>query len=66
MSQYLLLRIQAIQNELETLKKTVIHQLDGSKNKTQIQGLWKDTVISNEDLEEAKEAVFRDAVEWED
>ena len=32
MSQYLLLWIQAIQNELEILKKAVIHQLGVSKN----------------------------------
>lgn len=66
MSQYVLLRIQAIQEELEVLKKTVIHQLEGSRNKTQIQGFWKDVVISDKDLEEAEKAVFRDAVQWED
>jgi hypothetical protein len=38
----------------------VIHQLEGSRNKTQIKGLWKDVVISDDDLEEAKKAVFRD------
>ena len=59
MSQYVLLRIQAIQEELEALKKTVIHQLEGSRNKTQIQGLWKDVVITDEDLEEAEKAVFK-------
>ena len=66
MSQYVLLRIQAIQEELEALKKTVIHQLEGSRNKTKIKGLWKDVVITDEDLEEAEKAVFRDAVQWED
>ncbi|GCA95532.1 hypothetical protein [Microcystis aeruginosa] len=60
MSQYVLLPIQVIQEELEALKKTVIHQLEGSRNKTQIKGLWKDVVISDDDLEEAKKAVFRD------
>ena len=60
MSQYVLLPIQVIQEELEALKKTVIHQLEGSRNKTQIKGLWKDVVISDDDLEEAKKEVFRD------
>ena len=60
MSQYVLLPIQVIQEELEALKKTVIHQLEGSRNKTQIKGLWKDFVISDDDLEEAEKAVFRD------
>ena len=60
MSQYVLLPIQVIQEELEALKKMVIHQLEGSRNKTQIKGLWKDVVISDDDLEESKKAVFRD------
>jgi hypothetical protein len=54
MSQYVLLPIQVIQEELEPLKKTVIH------HQTQIKGLWKDVVISDDDLEEAEKAVFRD------
>ena len=66
MSQYLLLRIQAIQEELEALKKTVVHQLEGSRNSTQIKGLWENILITDEDLEEAEKAVFRDAVHWED
>ena len=52
MSQYVLLRIQVIQEELEVLKKTVIdHQ-------TQIKGLSNDVVISDDDFEKAKKAVF--------
>ncbi|MBW4612523.1 MAG: hypothetical protein KME21_04445 [Desmonostoc vinosum HA7617-LM4] len=66
MSQYVLLRIQAIQEELEALKRTVLHQLEGSRNKTQIQGLWKDILVTEQDLEEAEKAVFRDAIQWED
>jgi hypothetical protein len=66
MSQYVVLRIQAIQEELEALKKTVIHQVESSRNKTQIKGLWKDAVITDEDLEEAKKVVFRDVVQWGD
>jgi hypothetical protein len=66
MSQYVLLRIQAIQEELEALKKTVIHQLEGSRNQTQIKGLWKDILVTDEDLEAASKAVFRDAIRWEE
>lgn len=66
MSQYVLLRIQALQEELETLKKTVIHQFEGSRNKTHLKGLWKNTMINDKDLKEAEKAVFRDAVHWED
>ncbi len=35
-------------------------RFEGSRNKTQIKGLWKDVVISDDDLEEAEKAVFRD------
>jgi hypothetical protein len=60
MSQYVLLRIQAIQEELEALKKTVIHQLEASRNQTHIKGLWKDVLVTDEDVEEAEKEVFRD------
>ena len=54
MSQYVFLPIQVIQEELEALKKTVIH------HQTQLKGLGKDVVISDDDLEDAEKAVFRD------
>ena len=63
MSHYILVRIQAIQDELDSLKKRVSHQTTESRNKTKISGLWKDLVITDEDLEEAKKAVFKNVIE---
>lgn len=62
MSQYILVRIQAIQNELETLKKLVINQGKESPNQTKIKGLWQDIVVNDEDLEEAKKAMFKNVL----
>lgn len=64
MSEYMLVRIQAIQDELESFKKLIINQSQNSSNKTNIKGLWKDFSIADEDLEEAKKAMFKDAMEW--
>ena len=61
MSQYLLTRIQTIQQELETLKKLVACQLEGTCQKTKMEGLWEDIEVSETDLEAAEKAVFRDA-----
>ncbi|MDJ0601456.1 MAG: hypothetical protein QNJ37_21755 [Crocosphaera sp.] len=65
MSQYILVRIQAIQEELETLKKLINNQEKKSRNKTRIRGLWNDIIVSDQDLEEAKKGVFKNALEWD-
>jgi len=62
MSEYVLLRIQSLQEELESLKKIVSHQLLKSKRKTtHIKGLWKDFEINDNDFADARSAVFKDA-----
>jgi hypothetical protein len=67
MSQYVLLRIQSLQEELESLKKIVSHQLlQNHRQPTYIKGLWKDFAISDDDFTEAKRAVFKDAHNWND
>lgn len=63
MSEYVLVRIQAIQQELEELKKIVAHQLQSSRQKTNLKGLWKGIEVTEEDVESAQQAVFRDAYE---
>ncbi|MFN6143841.1 MAG: hypothetical protein ACK48A_16730 [Pseudanabaena sp.] len=61
MSQYVLLRIQSLQEELESLKKIVSNQLLQSQRKpTSIKGLWKDFEISDDDFADARSAVFKD------
>lgn len=65
MSQYVLHRLQAIQDELDQLKRLVTHELNASHEATHIKGLWKDVNITEEDLANAKNAVFRTAKDWE-
>ena len=61
MSQYVLLRIQSLQEELESLKKIVSHQLLQNQRKTtSIKGLWRDFEISDDDFADARGAVFKD------
>ena len=60
MSQYLLLRIQSLQEELENLKKLVDQN---PRKKTHIKGLWKGFDINKNDFVSAKNAVFKDASE---
>lgn len=65
MSQYVLLRIQSLQEELESLKKIVNHQLLQNQRKTTyIKGLWKDFEINDDDFANARKAVFKDINEW--
>ncbi|WP_245927532.1 hypothetical protein [Aphanothece hegewaldii] len=63
---YAIIRIQAIQKELELLQKNLADELQGTQKPTQLQGLWKDIDISDDDIEEAQQAVFRTAYEKED
>jgi hypothetical protein len=67
MSQYVLLRIQSLQEELEGLKKIVSHQmLQNPPKATYIKGLWKDFEIHDDDFADARRAIFRDASNWKD
>ena len=59
-SEYVLARIQAIEHELADLKKVLVSEIESPK-KTKIKGLWKGINITDEDIEEAKRAVFKDA-----
>jgi peptidoglycan hydrolase CwlO-like protein len=58
---YIVAQIEAIQQELEQLRRILIHQEEESKQKTKLKGLWKDIKVTEEDIAEAKRAVFRDA-----
>jgi hypothetical protein len=62
MSQYLLLRIQSLQEELENLKKLVDQN---PRKKTHIKGLWKGFDINENDFETAEKAIFKNTSEWE-
>ena len=65
MSKYLLGRIEAIQLELEALKKALTREAGNSKRKTRLKGLWKGVRIGEDDLKEAQRAVFQDAYDFE-
>ena len=58
---YVAIRIGAIQQELEQLKRALAYQVRVSKRKIRLKGLWRDIEVGEEDIEEAKRAVFRDA-----
>lgn len=63
MSEYVLARIQAIQQELEELKKVVAQPAQETKRRTQLSGLWAGVQITEEDLADAKQALFRNVQE---
>lgn len=65
MSQYVLARIDALQEELESLRQTVAYGVERPKRTTKLKGLWEGIEVTEEDLEEAKRAVFRDAYQFE-
>ena len=52
-------RIGAIQQELEQLKRTLASQVVAKKQRTRLKGLWKGVEVEEEDIQEAKRAVFR-------
>jgi len=43
---YVVARIDAIQQELDQLKKIIAHQTEGRKRKARLKGLWKGVKIS--------------------
>ena len=64
MSEYLLARIEALQHELDDLKKAILYRIESPKRKTRLKGLWGGVDVSENDLEEAKRAVFKDAYQF--
>jgi hypothetical protein len=65
MSHYVLQRIQAIQDELEMLKKIVESESQNTSEVVKIQGLWKGIDITDQDLMEAKNSVFRSDLKFD-
>lgn len=62
---YVVARMEAIQQELEQLKRMLIHQVGGSRGRIKLKGLWKGVEVTEEEIEEAKRAVFREVYELE-
>ena len=66
MSDYILTRIDAIQQELEALKKILAAQNQSDHRSTQPRGIWKGVDISDQLLEEAKKSAFSTAYNWQE
>lgn len=60
-NEYVLTRMRVIQKELEELQRVAARQLQPPKKKVRIKGLWKGMRVSDEELQEAKRAIFKDA-----
>ena len=60
MTEDVLVRIEAIQHELEELKKLVAHQVTGPRRRTNLKGLWQGVQVTEEELKGAERAVFKD------
>jgi hypothetical protein len=52
---YVVTRLEAIQQELELLKSS----LEGEPKAIKLEGLWKGTEITEEDIEAAKRSLFK-------
>jgi hypothetical protein len=63
-SNYIVTRIDAIQKELEMLKK-FLQEHKGEKI-VKIEGLWKGIEITEEDIEAAKRSLFKQAYNFEE
>jgi hypothetical protein len=61
MSEYVLARLQALQQELEELRKAMLYETQGPKRKIKLKGLWKGVHVTEEDVHEARRAVFKEA-----
>jgi hypothetical protein len=63
MNSYVLQRIQAIEEELATLKKIISEPSQANCKETSIKGLWKDVTLNEDDFLEAERAIFRDGID---
>lgn len=62
MEKYILLRIKSIQRELDELRNILERQVEWkAPRQTKLEGLWAGLEVTDEELEEAKRDVFRDA-----
>ena len=61
---YLINRIEVLEKELALLKSFVKKR--EQKRIIKLEGLWKGIEITEEDIEEAKKALFKEAYEFEE
>ena len=60
-NEYLLTRMRMIQKELEELQRVAERQLQKPKRKVRLKGIWNGVHVSEDELQEAKQAIFKDA-----
>jgi hypothetical protein len=65
-NEYVLARLRCIQKEFEELQRAASRQMRTRKNKVKLKGLWKGVYGSEEDLQEAKRSIFKDAYNADD
>ncbi len=61
---YVVAQIDAIQQDLEQLQKTLAHQT--ARRKTKLKGLRKGIEITKEDIAETKKSVLRDTYRFKE
>jgi hypothetical protein len=59
--EYVLALMRGIQKEVAKLQRVVSRQMRIRKNKAKLKGLWKGVYVGEEDLQEAKRSIFKDA-----
>jgi hypothetical protein len=60
-NEYVLARMRVIQKELDELQRVAARQLQTQQRKVKLKGVWKGVHVSDEDIREAKRAIFKDA-----
>lgn len=66
MSDFVLTRIEAMQQDLEQLRKAIEYRDASSKRRTRLRGLWKGVSVSDEDFREARRSVFGDGTDLDE
>lgn len=61
-SSYVIIRLEAIQKELEMLRRSL--EVPGARKTVKLEGLWKGVEITEADLEKAKRSLFKEAYEF--
>jgi len=59
-NEYILARIKAIQQDLEEIK----NHIAAPKHRIKLKGLWKGISVSEEEIKDAKRAIFRNAYKF--
>lgn len=59
MNNYVLTRIEALQQELACLHQILVRQAKGEKATVELEGIWQGVEFNDSDFDLAKQSVFR-------